>query len=91
MPKTEEAAVPHADYPVIVVAWKSLGSRLPEGDDKRLTEDWQSVGDLLAYIDGHGDHGGWAFDKATQVMTCKGCGEPMYEVGDPVTAETAVA
>ena len=77
-------------HPAILAAWRSVGSRLPEGDDRRLAEDWQSVGDLLAFIDGHGDHGGWTFDKSTQLMTCK-CGEVMYEVGDPVQAVGAVA
>lgn len=79
----------HADYPAIVVAWKSVGSRpRVTQEDERLAEDWGAVGDLLAYLDGHGAHGGWSFDAATQVMTCA-CGSPMYEVGDPVPAVAA--
>jgi hypothetical protein len=90
MPDTEELTVPHADYPVIVVAWKSVGSRLASPEEQKLAKDWQDVGDLLAYIDGHGDHGGWSFDEATQDMTCK-CGMVMYEVGDPVPARAVAS
>jgi hypothetical protein len=73
-------------YPAIVVAWKSVGSRLPAAEeDEGRAKDWHDVGDLLAYMDGHGTHGGWSFDPSSQVMTCA-CGSPMYEVGDPVKA-----
>lgn len=74
------------DYPAIVVAWKSVGSQ-PRAtqEDERLAADWAAVGDLLAWIDGHGTCGGWTFDQATQVMTCA-CGKSLYEAGDPVAA-----
>lgn len=73
-------------YPAIVVAWKSVGTSLAATpEDQRRAQDWQSVGDLLAFIDGHGDHGGWKFNGETQAMTCE-CGDLMYEVGDPLPA-----
>lgn len=84
----EAGAVMKVAYPAIVVAWKSVGSRpLASQEDEQLAADWASVGDLLAYIDGHGTHGGWSFDPDTQVMTCA-CSIPMYELGDPVKAGT---
>lgn len=91
LPATPEAARFKVGYPAAVVAWKSVGTALAaSAADLERLKDWQAVGDLLAYIDGHGDHDGWTFDKVTQVMSCKRCG-PMYQVGDPLPAAEAVA
>ena len=83
----EASAAMKVAYPAIIVAWKSVGSRLRglSEEDRKLAEDWQSVGDFLVWMDNHGDHGGWKFDKGTQAMTCE-CGELLYEVGDPLPA-----
>ena len=72
-------------WPVLVVAWKSEGSRLPAvpGSEAKA-EDWAAVGDLIVWEDGHGFCGGWTFDPVTQVITCA-CGASLFEVGDPVT------
>jgi hypothetical protein len=73
-------------WPVLVVAWKSEGSRLPVApEDARRAEDWAAVGDLIVWEDGHGFCGGWSYDPATQAMTCA-CGAVLFEVGDPVKA-----
>jgi hypothetical protein len=77
-----------ADHPVIVVAWRAVATTGMTEADAELARDWQSVGDLLVWMAGHGDCGGWTFDRQTGLFTCA-CGDVLYEVGDPVAAVPA--
>ena len=67
-------------YPGIVVARKRLLGVPADGE--RLAVDWESIGVLLVWLEGHGNYGGWDFVQATQRITCV-CGADLFEVADP--------
>jgi hypothetical protein len=73
------------DLPAVIVAWKSVGTSLPRSSDERLAEDWNAVGNLLVWMEGHGGCEGWTFDPHTQRLACS-CGADLYEVTDPIGA-----
>lgn len=74
-------------YPGIVVARKRARLDIP-GDGERLAVDWESIGVLLVWLEGHGHCGGWDFIPVTQRITCA-CGSDLFEVTDPVCGVSA--
>lgn len=79
-------------YPVQVVAVDALaGVPLRPGGAGELAADLlNAAGHLLSWLDGHGKCGFWGFDHATGLFTCA-CGAARYRLGQPATAEAAVA
>lgn len=74
---------PDTPYPVALTAWRQTGSLLASTPDDALAEDWNAVGWLLVGMAGHGGHGGWTFDPASQVTQCA-CGKDPFAPPLPV-------
>lgn len=64
-------------FPAVVLAWKSLGTRLAARPDDRQEADWHAAGEVLAGFYGHGSCGGWSFDPASQETLCR-CGRHLF-------------
>ena len=73
-----EPAIP-AERPVLLL-WEGTGDALATHPDPGPVRDWAMITALLAWMDGHGWHGGYQVDPASQAITCKGCGQVVYQV-----------
>lgn len=75
------------DYPRIIAVRAPL---IPEGatdEEREETEDQEAVAALSIFVSGHGGHGGWSYDPATEGIACQ-CGALVYPL--PVASGTGV-
>jgi hypothetical protein len=74
-----------AGHPVLLAVAGPAGTPSPTprsgAEDERGAEDWNAVGWLLVWAEGHGSCGGWQFDPASKRLSCA-CGRDLFEVGD---------
>lgn len=64
--------------PTGMLTWAQPSIDLGGCPDDRLQGEWDAIGHLLVWAEGHGDHGGWTFDSTTKLITCA-CGEDLFE------------